>query len=118
MEYRPSEARILAIIAAVDAGERMEGGESLTDADKAAIRRVLAGETLVEQERANILAELEASRTAPPPPGPPIDDNLLGLTDPDELARAVRRLASCRMAELMANSAVLNRQTPEESHDP
>ncbi|MFT4086179.1 MAG: hypothetical protein QM658_03340 [Gordonia sp. (in: high G+C Gram-positive bacteria)] len=72
----------------------------LTDEDKAAIRRVLRGESMVEQERETVLAEIVAARTAPPPVGPPIKDNLLGLTDPAELHVAERRLVSCRLAEL------------------
>lgn len=45
------------IIANIDAGHTM-AGMPLTDADKAAIRRVDRGETTAEQERQQILTEI------------------------------------------------------------
>ncbi len=101
---------IIAQVSAIQAGS----GFHLTDADAAAIGRVLRGETIVEQEKATILAELESARGGPVQPGEVINGNLLGLTDAAELHVAERRIVSCRMAEMLADPSVVYRSTPRE----
>ncbi len=93
---------------------QLGSGFHLTDADAATISRVLRGETIVEQERANVLAELYFARGGPIQPGEAIHDNLLGLTDAAELHVAERRITSCRMAEMFADPSIVYRSTPRE----
>lgn len=59
---RPVTDREHRILAAVNAGEVMEGSE-LTDGDIAAALRVLRGQSTAEQERDRILDELAAARS-------------------------------------------------------
>lgn len=54
----PAEHRILA---AVNAGEVMEG-TALTAEDTAAALRLIRGQSTIEQERERVLAEIEAAR--------------------------------------------------------
>ena len=63
---RPTEEQISArteeqILAAVAAGHDMDG-VPLTDADRAAIRRIARGETTANQEVATLLAAIRARR--------------------------------------------------------
>lgn len=101
---------IIEQVAAIQSGS----GFHLTDADAAAIVRVLRGETIVEQEKATVLAELDSARGGPIQPGEVLNGNLLGLTDAAELHVAERRLTSLRMAEMFADPSIVYRSTPRE----
>lgn len=89
-------------------------GFHLTDDDLAALRRVLRGETTVEQEKEAVLAELAAARGGPIRPGEAIKGNLLGLTVAAELHVAERRMVSLRIAQLVADPGVINRPVATE----
>lgn len=102
--------QIIEQVSAIQAGS----GFHLTDADASAIGRVLRGETIVEQEKATVLAELDSARGGPVQPGKVVNDNLLGLTDAAELHIAERRLTSLRMAEMLADPSIVYRSTPRE----
>ncbi|GAA4746272.1 hypothetical protein [Gordonia alkaliphila] len=98
------EDYIIDQVAAIQAAS----GFHLTTGDISAMRRLLRGEVTVEQEKVAVLAELATARVGAPTPGPPIRDNLLGLTCPAELHIAERRLTSLRMAQLVADPGVLD----------
>lgn len=55
------------ILAAVNAGEVMEGA-ALTDEDVAVVLRLLRGQSTVEDERDRLLAEIAARRETPHAP--------------------------------------------------
>ncbi|MFT4011183.1 MAG: hypothetical protein QM655_14190 [Nocardioidaceae bacterium] len=102
----PDPEQIVEKVAAIQAA----GGFFLTDEDRAAIRRVLSGETIPEQELEQAMAEVASARTGPPPSGPPLNDNLLGLTDAAELHYVERRITSCRIAEMTADPTIVYRK--------
>lgn len=60
-------------IAGMIAGHRMAGMEP-TPGDVAAARRGFRGESTAEEERARVLAEITAARSATPPDGQPLRD--------------------------------------------
>lgn len=60
-------------IAGMIAGHRMAGMEP-TPGDVAAARRGFRGESTAEEERARVLAEITAARSAAPPDGQPLRD--------------------------------------------
>lgn len=96
----PVDPDLVATIIAEIREVQVSSGFHLTADDESAVARIVTRETCYEQEREQILAELTAARGGPPKSGEPVNDNVLGLTDPDELHVAERRLVSCRLAEL------------------
>ena len=63
----PITAQEQRILAAVNAGEVMEGA-ALTDEDVAVVLRLIRGQSTVEDERDRLLAEIAARRETPHAP--------------------------------------------------